>query len=430
MKKPWRVLVGLVVIAGAVAVLYPVFFDTSSSPSRRFSGGAEGTFNSAPVPVLVATARSADVPVYIEGVGTGRALNTVLIRAQVDGRLLKLYFREGQDVKRGDKIAKIDPTLYQAILDQAVAKKAQDEAQLANARRDLERYVRLSETNSVTKQQADTQRATVAQLEAQVQADAAAIDSARATLDYTDIVSPIDGRTGLRVVDEGNLIHASDTTGIVTVSQIQPIAVLFNVPQQQLPRINVASAKGNLSVEALDTDGRMVVDKGVLRVVDNQIDQTTGTVRLKAEFPNKDLVLWPGAFINVRLLIETLNGAIVVPVSALQRGPTGPFVYVLDGDKAVVRKVTPGQQDEKQAVIREGLKVDEKVVTTGFARLADGARVSVAPDQSAEPLDAPTALHQGTGAAAPREPDAAGRPAPRERRSRREGASVQSGATQ
>lgn len=346
------------------------------------------------IPVLVSPARSADVPVYIDGVGAGKAWNSVLIRNQVDGVLLKLLFTEGQDVHKGDPIAKIDPTLYQAQLDQAIAKKAQDAATLANARLDLQRYINLSSTNAVTKQQVDTQRATVAQQEALVQYDTAAIESARATLTYTDVISPIDGRTGIRVVDEGNLLHAADTSGIVTVTQLRPIAVLFTVPQQQLARINRAAALGSLSVEALDSEGKQIIDHGTLEVVDNTIDQNTGTVRLKANFPNSQLQIWPSAFVNVRLLIETLKQAIVIPVAALQRGPKGTFVYVVSNNEAKVRNVTTSFQDDARAVITAGLKAGEVVVTTGFPRLTDAAKVNAANDEeSPAPTDAPD-LHQ------------------------------------
>ena len=298
------------------------------------------------------------MPVYVEGVGTGLALNSDLIRSQVDGILLKLNFVEGQNVKAGDLIAKIDPRLYQATLDQNVAKKTLDEALLANGRLDLERYRKLVATKAATQQQFDTQKATVAQDEAQVGIDQALIDSARTTLGYTDIISPIAGRTGIRKVDVGNLIHATDTTGIVTVSQIQPISVIFNVPQQDLPRINKATLAKQLDVQATDAGGVNVVDHGVLAVVDNTIDQSTGTVKLKANFPNPQLQLWPGIFVNVRLKVETLRGAVVIPVAALQRGPTGPFVFTVVDDKAKMRPVAVGQQDDTQAVLTSGLKAD------------------------------------------------------------------------
>ncbi len=334
-----------------------------------------------PVPVLVAPARLADVPIYLDGVGTTRALNMVTVRPQVDGQLIKLGFREGQDVERGDLLAEIDPRTYQAQYDQAIAKKAQDEAQLANARLDLERYERLAASNAASKQQADAARASVAQLTALVKADQAAIDNAWTILGYTKVVSPIDGRTGIRMVDEGNLVRASDTTGLVTITQIKPITVLFNLPQQQLAEVNKAFAQGALSVEALGPDGRKVIDRGKLSVVDNQVDSTTGTVRLKSEFPNAELQLWPGQFVNVRLLLDTLKQVVVVPTAAVQRGPNGTFVFVAQDDNTVaVRDVTVTQQDDTQAVIPTGLKPDEKVVTTGFSQLAAGTRISIATD--------------------------------------------------
>jgi len=299
-------------------------------------------------------------------------------------------FQEGQDVRKGDVLARIDDRTYRAELDQAVAKQAQDQATLENAKRDLERYIALAATNSVTKQQADTQRAVVAQTQAMLQADQAAIEAAQITLGYTTITAPIDGRTGIRMIDEGNLLQAASSTGIVTISQIKPIAVLFSVPQQQLMRINKASAGGALAVDVMDDAGK-VVDTGKLLVIDNQVDQTTGTVRLKATFPNEGLVLWPGAFVNARLLVDTLKGAIVVPTAAVQRGPDGAFVYLLKPDQTVAQHaITVGQQDDRQAVVTAGLAVGDRVVTTGFARLTDGAKVQVSPaDQGTASADTP-----------------------------------------
>src|SRR5262249_38467510 len=329
--------------------------------------------------VLAVAARTADVPVYLEGVGTTRALKTVTVRTQVDGKLIAVLYKEGQDVKRGDVLARIDPTTYKALFDQAVAKKAQDEANLANARIDLDRYTRLAATNSINKQQLDTQRALVAQLEALVKLDQGAIDNAQAYLNWTTIVAPIDGRTGIRLVDEGNIVNASDPLGIVVITQIQPISVLFTLPQQQLGVVNKAFAKGPLTVEALGPDNKTVIDRGTLQVVDNQVDQLTGTIKLKAEFPNPELQLWPGQFVNVRLLIDTLRDVVVVPTAALQRGPSGPFVYVAQpDDTAAVRPVTITQQDEAQAVTASGVQATDRVITTGFSRLTGGARISVA----------------------------------------------------
>ncbi len=259
--------------------------------------------------MLAARAAVADVPVYLDAVGNTRALNTVTVRPQVGGQVVKVAFREGQDVKRGDVLAEIDPRTYQAQYDQAVAKKAQDEATLANARIDFDRYTRLAASNSGSKQQADTQKALVAQLEAQVQGDQAAIDNTKTMLSYTRIVAPIDGRVGLRMIDEGNLVQANDTNGLVVITQVQPISVLFNLPQQQFSQVSKAFAKGPLDVDAMAVDGKTFVDRGKLQVIDNQMDQTTGTIRMKAEFPNANLQLWPGQFINVRMLVDTLERA-------------------------------------------------------------------------------------------------------------------------
>lgn len=341
-----------------------------------------------PVPVLAASPRVEDVPVYLDGVGAIRALNTVTVRSQVDGKLIAVNFTEGQDVKKGDVLGEIDPALYQATYDQAVAKKAQDQAQLANQRIDLTRYEQLAASNAGSKQQADTQRALVAQTEALVKADQAAIDNAAATLSYTKIVAPISGRAGLRQVDQGNIIHASDTTGLVVITQLQPIAVWFSLPQQQIMRVNAAAAKGPLAVDVFGNDGITVIDTGKLTGIDNQVDQTTGTLKLKAEFPNANYQLWPGQFVNVRLKVETLTQALVVPTSAVQRGPIGTFSYVIGQDNIVSAKpVTVTQQNEHDAVIASGLSANDRVVTTGFANLSDGSKVIVGRDDQTPSAD-------------------------------------------
>ncbi|MDA9504935.1 transporter [Bradyrhizobium sp. CCBAU 11386] len=341
-----------------------------------------------PVPVLAATPRIQDVPVYLDGVGAIRALNTVTVRSQVDGKLIAVKFTEGQDVKKGDVLGEIDPAAYQATYDQAVAKKAQDEAQLANQRIDLTRYEQLAASNAGSKQKADTQRALVAQTEALVKADQAAIDNAAATLSYTKIVAPISGRAGLRQVDQGNIIHAPDTTGLVVITQLQPIAVWFSLPQQQIMRVNAAAAKGALSVDVFGNDGVTVIDSGKLTGIDNQVDQTTGTLRLKAEFPNANYQLWPGQFVNVRLKVETLSQALVVPTSAVQRGPIGTFSYVIgEGDIVSAKPVTVTQQNEHDAVIASGLTANDKVVTAGFANLSDGSKVIVGRDEQTPSAD-------------------------------------------
>ncbi|TDR87273.1 efflux RND transporter periplasmic adaptor subunit [Enterovirga rhinocerotis] len=354
-------------------------------PTRR-GGGRRGP-GEGPAAVVVEASRKEDVPVTLDAVGTVQALNTVTVRSQVDGRLIELAFREGQDVKSGEILARIDPAVYQAQYDQAVAKKAQDEASLANARLDLRRYVALAATNSGSRQQADTQRALVAQLEAQVQADQAAIDNAKAVLDYTVIRAPLDGRLGIRLVDQGNIVRAGDTTGLVVITQLKPIALLFNLPQQHLRAVTAAMAAGPVPVEALEADNTTVIERGRLEVIDNQVDQATGTVRLKAVFPNDALPLWPGAFVNVRLTTQILRDVTVVPTAAVQRGPSGPFVYVAEGDKAVLRPVSIARQTEAITVLASGVTPPERIVTAGFVRLTDGASISVTdpPDKRAQP---------------------------------------------
>src|SRR3982075_668941 len=341
-----------------------------------------------PVPVLAATPRIQDVPVYLDGVGAVRALNNVLVRSQVDGKLIAVNFTEGQDVKKGDVLGEIDPVIYQAQYDQAVAKKAQKEALPPNQRLDLIRYQQLAASNAGSKQQADTQKAVVAQQEALVNADQAAIDNAQAMLGYTKIIAPISGRAGLRQVDQGNIIHASDATGLVVITQLQPIAVQFSLPQQQIVGVNAASAKGTLPVDVFGNDGATVADTGKLTGIDNQVDPTTGTLKLKAEFPNSNLQLWPGQFVNIRLKVDTLAKAIVVPTSAVQRGPAGTFSYVIgDGDIVAAKPVVVTQQNETDAVVASGLSASDRVVTTGFANLADGAKVIVGKDEQTPSAD-------------------------------------------
>ena len=375
--------IAALVIAAVVGVYYmPHWQQTLAAVSK--GGRRGGPAANDPVPVLATAARLADVPVYLDGVGTAKALNTVTVRSQVDGKIVEISFKEGQDVPKGYVLAKVDPVTYQAAYDQTVAKKAQDEAQLANARLDLDRYTRLAATNAVNKQQLDTQRALVAQLEAQIKLDQAAVDNARAVLSYTDIIAPIAGRTGIRLVDAGNLVRSAEATGIVILTQLQPISVFFSLPQQNLPELTRGMAEGDLPVDALSSDGKGTLDKGKVMVIDNQVDQTTGTVKLRGEFPNNDLQLWPGQFVNVRVLIDTLRQAVVVPTAAIQRGPNGAFVYVLkQGNTVTVRPVTLTQQDDSRAVVATGLQAGEQVVTTGFARLTEGAQVAVSDAENA-----------------------------------------------
>ena len=339
------------------------------------------------IPVLVATAEQRDVPIWLEGLGTVQASATVTIKPQVDGVLGEVRFREGQDVHVGDVLARIDPRTYQAALDQAVAKKAQDNANLANARVDLIRYTKLAATAYTSAQQADTQRSMVAQLEAQVAQDQAQVDNARAQLSYTTIVAPIDGRTGIRQVDQGNLVHAADTTGIVVITTLRPIAVVFTLPQQQLAAVAAAQAQGTPAVEALPQGAAEgpPLDRGTLAVLDNQVDATTGTIKLKASFPNDRLQLWPGGFVTVRLRVDTRHDAIVVPPAAVQRGPLGPYLYVVGETLTATRRsVAVGHEDLRASIIDSGLQAGERVVVDGAARLTDGAKVAIAPPPAGE----------------------------------------------
>jgi multidrug efflux system membrane fusion protein len=374
----------LIVAAIGGGVYYVMQSGTPGGTAKsRFARNAGG---GGPVAVIAKSAETADVPVYLEGVGSVRALNLATVRAQVDGILLSVNFKEGQDVKRGDVLAKIDPVTYQAQLDQAVAKKALDEALLANTKRDLERYQKVG-TLAVSQQQIDTQKALAQQQEAQIKSDNAAIENAKAILGYTTIVAPFDGRTGIRLVDEGNLVHAGDTGGIVVITQIQPISVIFTLPQQDLPALTKAELTGKLTAQALSTDGKNELDTGLLEVIDNQVDQQTGTIRLKANFPNDRRQLWPGQFVNVRILVETLKNVVVAPTEAIQRGPDGDYVFLVQADKTVsMRPVKISRQDEKQSVIAEGVKPGDTLVVSGFGRLKDGASVSVS-DGKSPPAD-------------------------------------------
>src|SRR6202790_3529719 len=293
-------------VAVTLLILGGLGYIACTSLQQKQAANRGGPDLNAPVPVLAATPRIQDVPVYLDGVGAVRALNNVTVRPQVDGKLIAVNFTEGQDVKKGDVLGEIDPVLYKATFDQALAKKAQDEAQLANQRLDLIRYQQLAASNAGSKQQYDTQRAVVAQQEALVNADQAAIDNMQAMLGYTKIIAPLSGRAGLRQVDQGNIVHAADATGLVVITQLQPIAVQFSLPQQQIFRVNAAAAKGTLAVDVFGNDGVTVIDTGTLAGIDNQVDPTTGTLKLKAEFPNTKFQLWPGQFVNVRLKVDTL----------------------------------------------------------------------------------------------------------------------------
>ncbi|HET9019047.1 MAG TPA: efflux RND transporter periplasmic adaptor subunit [Acetobacteraceae bacterium] len=331
------------------------------------------------VPVQAAEAKRQDVPVVLRNIGAVQAFYSVLVRARVDGTLDRVFFTEGQEVKAGDPIALIDPRPYQAALDAAVAKKAADEAMLANARADLTRYANLARKDFASRQQVDTQQATVAQMQATIAGDDAAIETARLNLQFCHITSPITGRTGLRLVDPGNLIHASDAQGIVTITQLHPIAVVFTLPQDDLPQVQAAMARGAATVLAYTGDDHTDLARGRLMTIDNQIDQSTGTIKLKAEFANPDNRLWPGLFVNAHLQVDVLKGVVTVPSTALQRGPNGLYVYRVKSDATVaMQPVKVTQDDGEAAVIADGVAAGETVVVNGQLRLQNGSHVAVA----------------------------------------------------
>jgi multidrug efflux system membrane fusion protein len=347
---------------------------------QRFHGPDAATnaaSRPAAVPVTIASAVKADFPVYLNGLGTVQGFNTVLVRTRVDGQIDKVAFKEGQLVNQGDLLVEIDPRPYQATLDQAKAKKAQDEANLANANLDLQRFTKLGEF--ATRQQTDTQRSTVAQLTAQIAADDAAIYNAQTQIDYTAVKSPISGVAGLRQVDIGNIVNASTQTGIVTIAQIEPIAVIFTAPEEQLPYINEAQSKQPLKVIALTTDGKKTLSEGTLAVVNNQVDTTSGTIRLKAVFDNKDHALWPGQSVSTRLLVTTLKDATVVPDDAIQHGAQGLYAYAVNKDnKAELRKIKVSQSIDGRSVVDVGVSPGERVITAGQYRVQPGTLVSTA----------------------------------------------------
>jgi multidrug efflux system membrane fusion protein len=339
---------------------------------------ADAASRAAPQAIAVDTAAvsHADVPIYLQGLGTVQAFYTVTVTARVDGELQKIAFTEGQNVRKGDLLAQIDPRPNQAAYDQALATKAKDASLLANAKRDFDRYTLLQPQNLASKQTVDTARALVDQLAAQLQVDQAIIDNARTQLDYTRITSPINGRTGIRLIDPGNIVRAAGTAGIVVVTQVQPISVVFTLPEEELSAVGAALALGPVPVTTLSRDGNTELDRGTLALIDNEIDQATGTARLKATFGNANNTLWPGQYVNARVLVRIERNALTLPSAALQLGPNGPFTYVIKDDSTVeVRALKIGDESGGLVVIKDGLTLNERVVTSNQYRLQQGAHV-------------------------------------------------------
>jgi multidrug efflux system membrane fusion protein len=385
MKKP-RIISSIVLIAAVGAAGYFGWQRFHGADQSTAANNAQKAARNA-VRVTIAPVQKSDFPVYLTGLGTVQGFNTVLVRTRVDGQIDKIAFKEGQLVNQGDLLVEIDPRPYQATVDQAKAKKAQDEANLANANLDLQRFTKLGEF--ATRQQTDTQRSTVAQLTAQIAADDAAIFNAQTQLDYTAVKSPIPGVAGLRQVDIGNIVNASTQTGIVTIAQIEPIAVIFTAPEEQLPYINEAQASQPLKVIAITTDGKKPLAEGTLSVINNQVDTTSGTIRLKAVFANKNHALWPGQSVSTRLLVKTLKDATVVPDDAIQHGTDGLYAYAVNQDnKAELRKVKVSQSIDGRSVVDTGLSPGEQVITAGQYKVQPGTLVSTAvasSDPAAQP---------------------------------------------
>src|SRR5215468_5392226 len=387
----WRRWRWLLSAAGCALVVIAVgrhHLQNSTPPPRA----AEARQSGAPAPVHVAVVATRSFPVILNGLGTVQATNTVTVRSRVDGQIEKVGFEEGQMVREGDLLVQIDPAPFQAALDQATAKLAQDEASLTNAKQDLERTAVLSKQGNATQQLLDQRTANVASLTAQVQADKAAIDSAQVQLAYTTIRSPLTGRAGFRLVDPGNIVHANDQNGMLTITQLQPISVIFTAPEDQLPAINAELKLGPLKVSAYSSDGKRLLGEGTLKLLDNQVDPASGTIRMKASFDNRDNALWPGLSVTTRLLLKTLKDVVVVPDGAVQRGPDGLYVYVVTAQsRALLREVKVSRIEDGLALVDSGLTAGERIVTSGHYRVQPGGPVQVLDEQEAVPATKPVA---------------------------------------
>ena len=343
------------------------------------------------IPVTVASAARRDVPVYLQGLGTVQASNTIAIHSQIDGKLQSVDFTEGQEVHKGDVLAVIDPRALKAALDQAVAKKAQDQAQLTGALKDMERFKTLVLKNAETQQNVDSQQAKVDQLKATIDGDQGAIESAQTQLSYATITAPIDGRVGFRQVDVGNIIHANDPNPLTVLTQIHPVVATFTLPQKDLAQVRAAMLRGAVPVLAVDQDNVHQLAAGELLLIDNEIDQTTSTIRLKGSFANTDDRLWPGEFVHLRVRVDTRKDAVTIPPVALQRGPQGYYAWVIKPDNtAEQRAVEATQANDEIAIVTKGLAPDERVVVNGQYRLQAGSRVDAKTDVAANAPDKPS----------------------------------------
>lgn len=383
-----RVMLGLVLTATALGGSTVYYASSAKAPAAPAVAPPR-------VPVVADTVQSKNVPIYLRGVGTVIAYNNVVVRSQITGQLVNIAFQQGQTVHKGDLLAEIDPRPYQAQFDQMQANRDRDQAQLVNAQSNLDRYTKLGAGGWATPQLIETQKAQVGQLQAMIKSDEALIEAARVNLGYTKLTAPIDGVTGIRQIDNGNVIHPTDPNGLVDVTQIQPISVIFTLPETDFAQIQAQMAKGPLTVLAYSQDDKTALDRGTLELIDNQILQTTGTIRLRANFPNAKRTLWPGELVNARLLLETRPNGLTIPPGAVQQGPKGSYVYVVAPDgTAQLRPVTVAQISAGEALIDSGLKADETVVVDGQYGLQPGSQVNILHGEAAQQANLQSAVEE------------------------------------